>query len=107
MNLIMRVIHAVPLYVHIVIDNYRWDGFNVVTSLTHWWRQEVYTITDFKKYMLCEHIKEFSGWYGPRRRYHHTEHSLAELEDIMFEVEEDLRREANLKNNGLSIVEFG
>ena len=107
MNIIMRVIHAVPLYVHIVIDNYRFDGMNVVTSLTHWWRQEVYTITDFKKYMLCEHIKEFSGWYGPKRRYHHTEHSLEKLENVMFEVEEDLRREANLNNNGLSIVEFG
>ena len=106
MNLIMRVIHAVPLFVFMVIQNYRFDGIKLVTSLTHWWRQEVYTITDYKKYLIAEDIKEFSGWYGPRRRYNHTKHSLEKLEDVLFEVEEELRRQAILKINGLEVVEY-
>jgi len=106
MNLIMRVIHAVPLFVFMVIQNYRFDGIKLVTSLTHWWRQEVYTITDYKKYLLCEDIKEFSGWYGPRRRYNHTKHSLEKLESVLFEVEQELRRQASLKINGLEVVEY-
>ena len=106
MNLIMRVIHAVPLFVFMVIQNYRFDGIKLVTSLTHWWRQEVYTITDYKKYLIAEDIKEFSGWYGPRRRYNHTKHSLEKLEDVLFEVEQELRRQAILKINGLEVVEY-
>ena len=93
MNLIMRLIHAVPLYVFMVIENYRFDGMKFVTSLTHWWRVEVYTITDFKKYLLCEDIKEFSSWYGPKRRYNHTKHTLAKLEKVMDEVEQELRHQ--------------
>ena len=107
MNLIMRVIHAVPLCVFIAIHNYRFDGiYNHTTSLTHWWRQQVYTITDYKKYLIAEDIKEFSGWYGPRRRYNHTKHSLEKLESVLFEVEEELRRQAILKINGLEVVEY-
>lgn len=90
MNIIMRVLHAVPLYVFMVLENYRFSGMKLVTSLTHWWHQEVYTITDFKKYLLCEDIKEFSSWYGPKRRYRHTEHSLKELESILHEVEQEM-----------------
>lgn len=105
MNLIMRVIHAVPLFVFMVIQNYRFDGIKLVTSLTHWWRQKVYTITDYKKYLIAEDIKEFSSWYGPKRRYNHTKHSLEKLEDVLFEVEQELRRQAILEINGLSIVE--
>ncbi len=106
MNLIMRLIHAVPLYVFMVIENYRFDGVNHVTSLTHWWRVEVYTITDYKKYMLCEHIKEFSSWYGPKRRYNHTKHTLAKLENVMREVEQEVRRQAFLEQNEIEVVEY-
>jgi hypothetical protein len=102
MNTIMRLIHAVPLYVFIVIENYRLPfnsvNIKVVTSLTHWWRLEVYTITDLKKYALCEHIKEFSSWYGPKRRYNHTKHSLEKLENVMFEVEQEVHRQAVFLN---------
>jgi len=86
-----------------VIENYRFNGITIgdeiknVTSLTHWWRQEVYTITDIKKYALCEHIKEFSSWYGPKRRYNHTKHSLKKLENVMSEVEQEVHRQAFLK----------
>ncbi len=93
----MRLIHAVPLYVFMVIENYRFYGVNYVTSLTHWWRVEVYTITDYKKYVLCEHIKEFSSWYGPKRRYNHTKHSLKKLESVLFEVEQENRRQQFLE----------
>ena len=106
MNLIMRLIHAVPLYVFMVIENYRFDGVNHVTRLTHWWRQEVYTITDYKKYMLCEHIKEFSGWYGPRSRYNHTKHSLKKLEKVLDDVELEVRRQAFLEQNGIEVVQY-
>lgn len=102
----MRLIHAVPLYVFMVIENYRFDGVKLVTSLTHWWRQEVYTITDFKKYLLCEDIKEFSSWYGPKRRYNHTKHTLAKLENVMDEVEQEVRRQTFLKQNGLEVVTY-
>lgn len=102
----MRLIHAVPLYVFMVIENYRFDGMKFVTSLTHWWRVEVYTITDFKKYLLCEDIKEFSSWYGPKRRYNHTKHTLAKLENVMDEVEQELRHQAFLKQNGIGVVEY-
>lgn len=97
MNLIMRVIHAVPLYVFMVIKNYRFDGVNHTTSLTHWWRQQVNTITDYKKYLIAEDIKEFSSWYGPKRRYNHTKHSLEKLESVMFEVEQEVRRQQFLE----------
>ena len=100
MNIIMRLIHAVPLYVYMVIENSRYDGMKLVTSLTHWWRNKVYTITDFKKYLLWEDIKTLSGEYGFKRRYNHTKHSLGHLESVMFEVEEDLRRYRNAQANG-------
>jgi|TARA_B100001094_G_scaffold224390_1_gene218612 hypothetical protein len=80
-----------------VIENYRFYGVNYVTSLTHWWRVEVYTITDYKKYVLCEHIKEFSSWYGPKRRYNHTKHSLKKLESVLDEVEQENRRQQFLE----------
>ena len=100
MNIIMRLLHAVPLYVYMVIENSRYDGMKLVTSLTHWWRCDVYTITDFKKYLLCEDIKTLSAEYGPKRRYNHTRHSLGHLENVMFEVEEDLRSFRNAQANG-------
>ena len=102
----MRLIHAVPLYVFMVIENYRFDGVNTVTRLTHWWRVEVYTITDYKKYELCEHIKEFSSWIGPKRRYNHTQHTLVKLENVMREVEREVRHQAFLEQDGIEMVQY-
>ena len=100
-NLISQVLHAVPLYVHIVRENLsRPNCPNVVTSVRHWWAKGVVTVDDYQRYMLCEDIKEASGMLGRKSRYDWRKHTLDYLQDILDSKEQEYARFRFQYNNG-------
>lgn len=99
---LLKVLHAIPLYVYIVRENRRLQGlFPVTASVKHWWKQSVFTINDYRRYMLAEHIKELSGYVGSRQRYHHMNHTLEELECYAEDVERKYSKFLFEYNNGM------
>ncbi len=101
-NLISQVLHAVPLYVHIVRENRRYpDGPNVVSSVGHWWRRDVVTVDDYLRYMLAEDIKEASGMLGRKMRYDWRKHTLESLQEVMDSVVQEYDRFQFQYTNGM------
>ena len=99
---LLKVLHAIPLYVYIVRENRQLQGmFPVTTGVKHWWKRSVITINDYRRYMLAEHIKELSGLVGSRQRYHHMHHSLKELQCYAEDVEREYSKFVFEYNNGI------
>ena len=99
---LLKVLHAIPLYVYIVRENRQLqDMFPVTTSVKHWWKRSVITINDYRRYMLAEHIKELSGLVGSRQRYHHMHHTLEELQCYAEDVEREYSKFQFEYNNGI------
>ena len=101
-NLISQVLHAVPLYVHIVRENLsRPNCPNVVTSVSHCWSKGVVTVDDYLRYMLCADIKEASGMLGRKMRYDWRKHTLESLQEVMDSVEQEYCRFQFQYTNGM------
>ncbi len=82
--LITQVLHAIPLYVHIVRENLSLPNFpDVVTNVRHWWSRDVVTVDDYLRYMLCEDIKEVSSWLGVKRRFDFRKHTKEYLQEAL------------------------
>ncbi len=94
-NLISQVLHAVPLYVHIVRENLsRPNCPNVVTSVRHWWSRGVVTVDDYLRYMLAEDIKEASGMmpWGTKQRLDWRKHTQEALQLVLDDIEQAYAR---------------
>lgn len=94
-NLISQVLHAVPLYVHIVRENLsRPNCPNVVTSVRHWWPKGVVTVDDYLRYMLAEDIKEASGMmpWGTKQRLDWRKHTREALQLVLDDIEQAYAR---------------
>jgi len=100
--LITQVLHAIPLYVHIVRENLSQPNYpDVVTNVRHWWSRDVVTVDDYLRYMLCEDIKEVSSWLGVKSRYDFRKHTKEYLQEALDSYEQAYSNWQSQYSNGM------